>query len=335
MAKPKVFLTRELPSPVMAFLKEHTELSYNAEDRVLKKREIIEGVQGKEGLISLVTDTIDREVIEAASDLKVISNYAVGFNNIDVQAATEHNIAVTNTPGVLTETTADLAWALLMAVARRVVEGDVYTRSGKWENWAPQLFLGSDVHGATLGIVGMGRIGQAVARRARGFEMNVLYYSRTRLPQEQEQRLNAEYVTIGELLERADYISIHVPYTESTHHLIGEGELKQMKKTAYLINTARGPIVDEKALVHALEHGVIAGAGLDVYEREPQLEPGLKDLSNVVLLPHIGSASVKTRTNMGMMAAQNALDVLTGRPCENVVNQGGLNHVSNRRIKAR
>ena len=324
MAKPKLFLTRELPAPVMEFLHEHTELAYNIEDRVLSEQEIIEGVKGKDGLISLVTDSIGKDIIEAGSDLKVISNYAVGFNNIDVKAATRCNVAVTNTPGVLTETTADLAWALLMAVARRVVEADVYTRAGKWKDWAPQLFLGRDVFDATLGIVGMGRIGQAVARRASGFNMKVLYNTRTRLSKQEERKLNAEYVDKDTLLQQSDYISIHVPYTEATHHYIGKHELDMMKTTAYIINTARGPIVDEQALVRALENGVIAGAGLDVYENEPRLEAGLTELRNVVLLPHIGSASIKTRTEMGMLAAQNALDVLTGKPCPNIVNKEGL-----------
>lgn len=306
----------------MAFLQERTELSYNREDRVLGAEEIKEGVQGKDGLISLVTDKIGEEIIRAGTELRVISNYAVGYNNIDVEAATKHRIAVTNTPGVLTETTADLAWALLMGIARRVVEGDAYTRTGRWQNWAPQLLLGHDVYGAILGLIGMGRIGQAVARRARGFEMRVLYHSRTRLSAAEERSLNVTYVDKDTLLKQADYISLHVPYTKETHHYIGARELALMKETAYLINTARGPIVDEKALVRALEHGIIAGAGLDVYENEPLLEPGLTRLSNVILLPHIGSATIKTRTEMGMMAAQNALDVLAGNPCPNIVNKG-------------
>lgn len=322
--KPRLFLTRALPEPVMAFLQDRAELSYNREDRVLSTEEIKEGVQGKDGLISLVTDTIGEEIIQAGTELRVISNYAVGYNNIDVETATKHNIAVTNTPGVLTETTADLAWALLMGIARRVVEGDAYTRTGQWRDWAPQLLLGRDVYGATLGLIGMGRIGQAVARRASGFEMKVLYHSRTRLSAAEERSLNVTYMDKDTLLQQADYISLHVPYTSATHHYLGPREFALMKKTAYLINTARGPIVDEKALVHALKNNTIAGAGLDVYENEPQLEPGLTRLSNVILLPHIGSATIKTRTEMGMMAAQNALDVLAGNPCPNIVNEDKL-----------
>lgn len=324
MAKPKMFLTRELPAPVMTFLHEKTELSYNREDRVLSEAEISDGVQGQDGLISLVTDTISEKIIATGRELRVISNYAVGFNNIDVAAATRRNIAVTNTPGVLTETTADLAWALLMAIARRLVEGDAYTRAGKWRDWAPQLFLGRDVFRATLGLIGMGRIGQAMARRASGFNMRVLYYNRTRLPAEAEQMLNAKYADKETVLRQADYVSLHVPYTDATHHYIGENELALMKDSAYLINTARGPIVDEKALVQALKNETIAGAGLDVYENEPQLEPGLVSLNNVILLPHIGSASIRTRTEMGMLAARNALDVLAGDPCPHVVNEDDL-----------
>lgn len=324
MGKPKVFLTRMLPDPVMKQLREKTELTVNTEDRVLRHEELIEGVKGKEALISLVTDTIDDAVMAAGTQLRVISNYAVGFNNIDVASATKRRIAVTNTPGVLTETTADLAWALLMAVARRVVEADAFTRAGKWDNWAPLLFLGSDVYGATLGVIGMGRIGQAVARRASGFGMRVLYFSRTRLTAEEERALNASYTEKETLLKEADYVSLHVPYSQATHHFIGERELELMKETACIINTARGPVIDEQALVRALSEKVIAGAGLDVYEDEPRLAPGLAALNNVILLPHIGSASVETRTKMGMLAVQNALDVLSGKPCLHVVNKEAL-----------
>lgn len=322
---PSVFLTRELLPPVMDFLKRETVLTYNAEDRALTKEEIINGAQGKEALISLVTDVIDREVIEQNPQLRVISNYGVGFNNIDVEAATKHGIVVTNTPGVLTETTADLAWALLMACARRVVEADAFTRRGEWKAWAPSLFLGRDVYGTTLGIAGMGRIGKAVARRANGFNMRVLYYSRTKLPEREERELNATDVDKETLLKEADFVSLHMPYQKDTHHFIDEAAFTAMKPTSYLINTSRGPTVDEQALVQALKKGEIAGAGLDVYEEEPRITPELLDMDNVVCLPHIGSASVKTRTAMGMLAAKNALDVLAGRPCAHVVNKEVLN----------
>ena len=274
------------------------EVFVNTEDRVLSKGEIIERLKGMDGMVCLLTDAIDGEIMDAEPNLKVISNYAVGFNNIDVDAATERGIPVTNTPGVLTETTADFAWALLMAIARRVVEADKFTREGKFKGWRPQLLLGSDVYGKTIGIVGMGRIGQAMARRARGFDMNILYYDEYRPDPEVEKELGPTYVPFDELLQKADYVSIHVPLMESTHHLIGERELKLMKKTAYLINSARGPIVDEKALVKALQEKEIAGAGLDVFEDEPELAPGLAELDNVVLAPHIASATIETRSKM-------------------------------------
>lgn len=316
----RVFVTRLLPGPALEVLREKCEVEVNEEDRVLTKREIIEGVRGKDGLLCLLTDRIDAEVMDAgAPTLKVISNYAVGFDNIDVPEATRRGIAVTNTPGVLTETTADLTWALLMAVARRIVEADKFVRKGDWKGWAPSLFLGRDVYGKTLGIVGLGRIGKAVARRAAGFEMKVLYFDVKR-DEKAEKELGVRFVSLEELLRESDFVSIHVPLTKETWHLIGEKELRLMKPTAFLVNVARGPIVDEAALIRALREHWIAGAALDVYEREPYVPPELIQLENTVLLPHLGSASVETRERMAMMAVENLLAVLESRIPPNLVN---------------
>lgn len=321
MAKPKVLCTRELPGPAMERLARETELTLNRENRPLTQAELLELVPGKDGLLSLLTEDINRRVLEAGRPtLKVVSNYAVGFNNIDVKAATELGILVCNTPGVLTETTADLAWALIMAVARRVVEGDQFMRAGRYRGWEPQLLLGSDVFGKTIGIIGLGRIGQAVARRAHGFSMRVLYYDPRRLEIDEEKILGVTYVELPELLRESDYVTIHVPLTPETHHLIGEKELRMMKPGAYLINTARGPIVDETALVRALAERRIAGAGLDVYENEPAMAPGLAELPNVVLLPHLGSASRETRERMADMAVDNLLSALRGERPRHLVN---------------
>jgi len=251
----------------------------------------------------------------------MVANCAVGYDNIDVQACTDRNIAVSNTPGVLTETTADMAWALLMAAARRVVEADRYVREGKFTAWAPMLFLGQEVNHKVLGVVGMGRIGMAVARRASGFKMSVIYHDAHRKSPEEEQELGVQYRNLKDLLREADYISLHVPLNEQTRHLIGSSELKQMKQTAYLINTSRGPVIDEQALVEALQAHELAGAGLDVYEEEPQLAPGLAELNNVTLAPHIASATVETRTKMAVMAAENLLAGLKGQKIPNLVNR--------------
>ena len=252
--------------------------------------------------------------------LKMIANLGVGYNNIDVRAATARGIPVSNTPGVLTEATADLAFTLLLAVARRVVEGDRRVRAGEFKFWAPFLFLCREVSGKTLGIVGMGRIGKAVARRARGFDMPVLYHNRSRLESDEEDRLGARHASLDELLQQSDFVSLHVPLTAQTTHLIGGEQLAAMKPTAYLINTARGPVVNEQALLEALQARRIAGAALDVYENEPALTPGLTLLDNVVLLPHVGSATLETRTRMAAMAAQNLIAGLSGQTPPNVVN---------------
>lgn len=319
--KPKVFLTRELPVRTMGYLREHTELTFNSEDRALSKDEVIRGVKGKDALLCLLTDTIDEEVMDGGQNLKIIANYAVGFNNIDVEAASKRRIAVTNTPGVLTETTADMAFSLLMTAARRIVEGDKLVRTRSWQGWAPLQLLGADINKATLGIIGLGRIGKAMIKRAAGFDMQIMYWNRTRLSEAEERELGIRYGSMEDVLADSDYISLHTAYTKETHHLIGEAEIARMKKTAYLINTTRGAVIDEKALVQALKSHLIAGAGLDVYENEPQLESGLYDLSNVVLAPHLGSATIETRTRMGMIAAKNVVAACQGKIPPNLVNR--------------
>jgi len=320
MQKPKVLVTRRIPQPGLDMLYEHCEVELNEEERVLTKEEIVERIKDKDGMLCLLTDEIDDEILGAAPNLRGVANYAVGFNNIDVAAATKRKIPVTNTPGVLTETTADFAWALLMAAARRVVESDRFTREGKYTGWGPSLFLGVDVYGKTLGLVGLGRIGKAVAKRAYGFDMKVLYYDLHRLSPEEEKALNLTYVSLPELLQTSDFVSLHVPLTPDTRHLISKEELAMMKKTAVLVNTARGPVVDEAALVEALRNGEIFAAGLDVYEDEPELAPGLAELDNVVVAPHIASASVETRTKMATMAAENLIAMLQGKRPPNIVN---------------
>jgi glyoxylate reductase len=301
----KVFLTRLLPPDAMNDLQNQFELSYPSHNRQLTLKEIVKGIRAKEGLISMLSDPIDRQVIESCPTLRIIANYAVGYNNIDLAAATAKKIVVTNTPGVLTETTADLTWALILAVSRRLIEADRVVRSGRWKGWAPTELLGHDVSGRTLGIIGLGRIGRAVATRAKAFSMQIRYFSRHRVDPSMEEELGVHYVPLDDLLGSSDYVSVHVPLDAQTHHLIGRRQLLQMKPTAYLINTARGPIVDEKALIEVLQKRQIAGAGLDVYEHEPRISPKLRRLKNVVLLPHIGSASIQTRNQMGFMVAEN------------------------------
>lgn len=311
MSKPKIFVTRLLPEAALRRLEEVFTVDLHRENSPVSRTRLLEAVQDAEALLCLLTDDIDREVMDAAPRLKCVSNYAVGYNNIDVDYATQRGIAVCNTPGVLTETTADLAWALLMDCARRIAESDRFVRAGKFAGWEPLLLLGHDVFGKTLGIVGMGRIGQAVARRAAGFNMRVLFYdpsaALSTLPKDWES------VSLEELCQKSDFISVHAPLTPQTQHLIGAREFALMKPSAILINTARGPILDEAALVRALRENRIAGAGLDVYEQEPQIPAELLALDNVVLLPHIGSASIETRTKMGLLAAENAIAVIQGR----------------------
>lgn len=318
-SKPKIYVTRKIPETGLKLLKKNFELTMNQEDRVLKKQEIIANMDNCDILLCLLTDTIDAEVIESNQNLKGIANYAVGYNNIDIDAANEYNIPVTNTPGVLTDTTADLAWALMFTSARRIIESDRFTRKDKFKGWAPMLFLGDDIHHKKLGIVGAGRIGTAVAKRAVGFDMEILYYNRSR-NQKLEKQYNAKFCSLEKLLINSDFVSLHVPLKEDTHHLIGEKELKLMKNNAHLINTSRGAVIDEAMLAKALKENWIAGAGLDVFEAEPKVHPELIALKNVVLTPHIGSASNDTRATMAKIAAENAITIIKGNRPENLVN---------------
>jgi glyoxylate reductase len=316
--KPKVFLTRRLPPSVMDRLERETDLAWRSEDRAATKAEIITGMKGRDALLCNILDRVDAELLDACPGLKVIANFGVGYNNIDVAAATARNIPVTNTPGVLTDATADIAFALLLAVARRIGEGERLVRAQQWTGWQPLQLLGADVSGATLGIIGYGRIGRAVARRAQAFDMRVIYWNRTCLPASEE--AGAAFASFDEVLRQADFISLHVAYNSETHHLLGERQFALMKPAAFVVNTARGAVIDEAALVRALQTKRIAGAGLDVFEREPQLEPGLTQLQNVVLAPHLGSATIGTRTKMGMIAVDNLLAVCSGQRPPNCVN---------------
>jgi lactate dehydrogenase-like 2-hydroxyacid dehydrogenase len=318
--EPRVLVSQPIPSAGLELLRqEGVDFDLNRDDRILPKGELISRLQGKEWLLCLLTDRIDAKVIEAAPDLKGIANCAAGYDNIDLNAAGERGIVVSNTPGVLTETTADLTWALILAVARRIPEADRFTRAGLFKGWGINLLLGADVYGKTLGIVGAGRIGTAVALRARGFGMKLLYCSpRPNVAIERE--LGAVRVDLDRLLQKSDFVSLHVPLTAETHHLIGERELALMKRCAFLVNTSRGAAVDEAALIRALREKRIAGAGLDVYEEEPRLCEGLRDLDNVVLLPHVGSASFETRSRMAEMSARNLVAMVRGERPPNCVN---------------
>lgn len=323
----EVYVTRKIRAEGLDLLAKDCrfEVWSGAEDAGPDHATVLTGVKNCKVLLSLLTEPIDRKILEANPKLLGVANYAVGFNNIDVKAATELGIPVTNTPGVLTETTADLAWALLMAVARRIPESHAYMTSGKFKIWGPNLFLGGDVgtgprgEKKTLGLIGYGRIGQAMHKRASGFDMHVVAYD-PEMRAVIEKTPGVDYLDLPELLSKSDFVSLHCNLTEKTRHLIGARELGQMKKTAYIINTARGPIIDEKALVEALKTQRIAGAGLDVYEDEPAMAEGLAGLSNAVLVPHIASASMATRAEMAMMAARNALALLRKDRGPNTVN---------------
>jgi glyoxylate reductase len=313
MAK-KIFISNMLNDEARALVPGGYTVDYNPTDVPLAKAEMIERLQGVDGLVCHIISTIDDEVLGAAPGLRVVANVAVGYNNIDVVAATRRGIVVTNTPDVLTETTADFAWALLMAAARRVVEADHYARSGQWTAWKWDLLWGADVHGKTLGIVGFGRIGRAVARRALGFGMRVLYHDTVRADAAAERELHATATDLDALLAESDFVTLHTLLSPDTRHLIGERTLRRMKRTAILVNASRGPVVDEAALVRALTEGWIAGAGLDVFEEEPRIHPGLLGLRNVTLAPHIASASRDTRLAMATLAVRNCLAVLEGKP---------------------
>jgi len=318
-----IFISRHLPQEALDRARARATVRLHPEDRRLDPAELARYLGDADGLVSLLTDTIDEALLAQAPRLRVVANVAVGYDNIDVPAATRRGIVVTHTPGVLTETTADFTWALLLAAARRVVEGDAYTRAGKFTEWGLMLLLGTDVHGKTLGILGLGRIGKAVARRARGFSMRTLYHDAVRDPQA-ERELGVVYTDKEAVLQQADFVTLHVPLLPETHHYIGEPELRRMKPTACLINASRGPVVHEAALVRALREGWIAGAGLDVYEDEPKVHPGLLECPNAVLAPHIASASRETRLRMATMAVDNCLAVLEGQVPPNPVNPEAL-----------
>jgi gluconate 2-dehydrogenase len=318
--KPRILVTREVFDDTLAFLSQTFEVESNQADIAFTPDELARRLAGKEGAVCCLTDAIDAKLLAACPTLKAVANIAVGYNNIDVAACTAHGVMACNTPGVLDDSTADFAWSLLLAAARRVAELDATVRAGQWTHWQLKQWMGIDVHGATLGIFGMGRIGQAIAKRASGFDMPVLYCNRTRLAIDVEKRLNATWVAKEELLTRADFVVLQLPYSKETHHLIGERELAVMKPSAILINTARGGVVDDAALVAALGSGRIRAAGLDVFEGEPKLHPGFLTLKNAVLAPHVASSTDATRARMAMTAAKNLVAALTGAVPPNLIN---------------
>jgi glyoxylate reductase len=309
-----VLVTRRLPPTPMEALRQRFDIDLWEGDGAILRDELLGRIRGKVGAITLLTDMVDAELLDAAGpDLIIVANYAVGFDNIDVDECTRRGVLATNTPEVLTETTADTAWALMMAAARRVPEGDRFLRSRTEWIWGPEMMLGQDVHGKVLGIVGFGRIGQAVARRGKGFGMSVVYYDVFRPSSDVEQVLGAQYRGLDELLAEADLISVHVALTPETRHLFGSEQFRKMKPTAVLVNTSRGPVIDEAALVDALRAGELFAAGLDVFEKEPEVHQGLLELDNAAIIPHLGSATVETRDAMGMLAVDNLTAALEGR----------------------
>ena len=317
--RPRVLLMHPILDPGPSILAEAAEILAYPPDRPLDEASIREAAEGCVGIVSQLMDPV-RETVLSTPGLRCVSNVAVGFDNIDVGAATAHKVMVTNTPGVLDDSTADFAFTLLMSASRRIVEADSFTRSGRFRGWAIDMMLGHDIFGATLGVVGIGRIGRGVAHRAKGFNMRILYYDPQPLPREAEEQMGATRVDLGRLLAESDFVSIHVPLTKETYHLISTAQFNQMKPTAILINTSRGPVVDEAALVAALAAKKLAGAGLDVYEREPAVHPGLIPMPNVVLAPHIASATVRTRSEMSAMAARNMATAVRGGRPPNLVN---------------
>lgn len=316
----KALVTAKLSEEILSPLRPTHDLIVNPNDFPMSRVEVLDKVRDKDGLLCTISDRIDAELMDCAPRLKMIANFGVGYDNIDVPAATARGIKVSNTPGVLTDATADLAFSLILAVARRVVEGDSRTRSGKWGPWAPFGFLGSEVTGKTLGIIGLGQIGKEVARRAKGFRMPILYHNRKRIPENEELQLGAKYVDLETLLKESDFVSIHVLLNDQSRGLIGANELGLMKPSAFLINVSRGPVINENALVDALKAKKIAGAGLDVYEKEPKLAEGLAELNNTVLTPHIGSATIETRIAMGKLAVKNLSAGLNGQRPRNCLN---------------
>ena len=323
--KSRVLVTREISADAIARLKQHFAVFANQKDEPVSPRQLLQKLKGMEGAVTLTTDVISDDVLAKNPQLKIVSNVAVGYNNLDVAAATRRGVMMTNTPGVVDDATADLTWALILAAARGVAFADRTVRAGKWKRWRMMEFLGQDVYGKTIGVIGFGRIGRGVARRAMGFNMKVLYASRSRAPEAVEQEFRASYVDKHTLLRESDVVTLHLPLFAETRHYIGSGELALMKKTAILVNASRGPVVDEKALVKALKAKRIAAAGLDVYEHEPALAPGLAQLPNVVLTPHVGSGTYDTRLKMSNMAVTNCIAGLTGRRPPNLLNPEVLN----------
>ncbi|HEX4077182.1 MAG TPA: D-glycerate dehydrogenase [Candidatus Acidoferrales bacterium] len=320
MGKPKALVTRPLFPAARAILERQFDVEYWSRPERIPRAELLARVADKDALVVLLTEKVDEELLGVAPKLRVASTVSVGFDNINVPACTRRSIVATNTPGVLDDATADLAWALLMAIARRIVEGDAWMRTGTWPGWDIDQLLGGDVYGKTLGLIGFGRIGRAMALRSQGFQMRVLYQNRTRVTPEVERELRAEFVDLDRLLRESDFISLHVPLSPETRHLLSKDAFGKMKPTAYLINTARGPVVDEAALAEALEQKKLAGAALDVYEQEPQVHPELVTRRDVILAPHIGSATIDTRTRMAVMAADNATALFEGRRPPNPLN---------------
>jgi lactate dehydrogenase-like 2-hydroxyacid dehydrogenase len=320
MSKPKILSTRPLFEPARKLLNERFEVEYWTDPERISRAELLRRVAGKEGLICLLTETVDEELLAAAPRLRIAATVSVGYDNLDVPACTRHRVVATHTPGVLDETTADFAWTLLMTLARRVIEGDQMMRSGAWKGWDLDQLCGADVWGKTLGILGFGRIGRCVARRAQGFGMRVIYNDAVRAPVEAERELKAEFLDRDQVLAQADFLTVHVPLLAETRHLMSAAQFAKMKRTALFVNTSRGLVVDEAALVAALEAGQIAGAALDVYENEPKAHPGLVGRKDVVLTPHIASASLETRTKMAMIAAENVLALFAGQRPPNAIN---------------
>jgi len=324
VSRPSVYITRMISQETIDYLKQYFDVEVNPDDRALSRQELMEKVKGRAAVITLLTDKVDGEVMDAAGpQCKIFANYAVGFNNFDLEAATKRKVIMTNTPGVLDDATATHAWALMMAIARRIPESERFVRAGKWKGWAPMFFVGLDIDKKTLGIAGLGRIGTNFAKKASGFDMKIIY-SDVKRNLEFEKQFGATYVDKETLLKESDFISLHVSLVPETHHYIGEKELKMMKPTAVLVNASRGPVVDEKALVKALKEKWIWGAGLDVFENEPELAPGLAELDNVVIVPHIASATQETRINMGKIAAENIVKVLNGQAPITCVNPDAL-----------
>lgn len=318
--KPKILVTREVFDETLEFLAQHCEVESNQQDAAFPPETLAQKLADKDGMMCALTDRVDAKLVERCPRLKAVANIAVGYNNIDLPACTARGVQATNTPGVLDDSTADLAWALMLGAARRVTELERRVRAGEWKGWKLKQWLGVDVHHATLGILGMGRIGQAIARRAAGFEMKVIYHNRKRVTPDIEKRCNAAYVTKEDLLRQADFVVLQMPYSPETHHMIGAAELRLMKPTAILVNSTRGGVVDEDALIAALKGGVIRAAGLDVFENEPRVNPGFFGLDNVVLMPHIGSSTESTRRAMAMTAAKNLVAALTGGVPPNLLN---------------